>query len=206
MYWYHYIALASSGIFLANFCYHLIRLIRSGKPYDYAPGAGKTGPAIRYSFTGAMSPLKKESAYLHLPSYIAGIIYHLGSFLSILLFILNWFINLSFGLFTGILAICLLVSVCCGIGILTKRIIDINLKNLSNPDDYLSNILVTSFQLLTALTLIMDTFTPVYYIMSSLLLLYFPLGKLKHAIYFFAARYHLGFFYGWRGVWPPQQY
>ena len=205
MYWYHYIALASSGIFLANFAYHLIKLIRLGKPYDYAPGAGKIVPAIWYSFAGAMNPLKKESAFLHLPSYIAGIIYHLGSFLSILLFILNWFINLSFGLLSGILAILLIISVCCGIGILIKRIININLKNLSNPDDYLSNILVTSFQLLTALTLVMDTFIPVYYIISSLLLLYFPFGKLKHAIYFFAARYHLGFFYGWRGVWPPQQ-
>jgi hypothetical protein len=43
-----------------------------------------------------------------------------------------------------------------------------------------------------------------YFIAISLLFLYFPLGKLKHAIYFFAARYQLGFFYGWRGVWPPQ--
>lgn len=205
MYWYQYIALASSGIFLANFSYHLFKLIRLGRPHDYAPSAGKTGPAILYSFTGAMNPVKKESAFLHLPSYIAGIIYHLGSFLSILLFILNWFIHFSFGLLSGILAISLMISVCCGIGILIKRIIDINLKNLSNLDDYLSNIFVTSFQLLTALTLIMDTFIPVYYIISSLLLLYFPLGKLKHVIYFFAARYHLGFFYGWRGVWPLKQ-
>jgi hypothetical protein len=205
MYWYHYIALASSGIFLANFSYHLIKLIRLGKPHDYAPSAGMTGPAILYSFTGAMSPVKKESAFLHLPSYTAGIIYHLGSFLSILLFILKWFIDISFGLLSGFLAILLFISVCCGIGILIKRIISINLKNLSNPDDYLSNILVTSFQLSTALVLIMDSFTPVYYIISALLLLYFPLSKLKHVIYFFAARYHLGFFYGWRGVWPPKQ-
>ena len=30
-------------------------------------------------------------------------------------------------------------------------------------------------------------------------------GKLKHVVYFFAARYHLGFFYGWRNVWPPHK-
>ena len=32
-----------------------------------------------------------------------------------------------------------------------------------------------------------------------------PLGKLRHAVYYFAARYHLGFFYGWRNVWPNKE-
>jgi hypothetical protein len=34
-------------------------------------------------------------------------------------------------------------------------------------------------------------------------MLYIPAGKLRHTVYFFAARYHLGYFFGWRGVWPP---
>jgi hypothetical protein len=32
-----------------------------------------------------------------------------------------------------------------------------------------------------------------------------PLGKLRHVVYYFAARYHLGFFYGWRNVWPNHE-
>jgi nitrate reductase gamma subunit len=92
----------------------------------------------------------------------------------------------------------------CGIGILVKRINKHELRSLSNPDDYISNILVTVFQLVSALTLIEPVYLPLYFIITSALLLYFPLGKLKHAVYFFAARYHLGVFYGWRNVWPPK--
>ena len=44
---------------------------------------------------------------------------------------------------------------------------------------------------------------PSYYLTYSLLMLYIPIGKLRHTVYFFAARYHLGYFFGWRGVWPP---
>lgn len=91
-----------------------------------------------------------------------------------------------------------------GLGILIKRMIKKELKALSNPDDFISNILVTAFQFITALVLYNGQYFPVYFIIVSALLLYLPLGKLKHTIYFFAARYHLGFFYGWRGVWPPK--
>jgi len=45
----------------------------------------------------------------------------------------------------------------------------------------------------------------VYYVTAALLLLYIPVGKLRHLVYFFAARYQLGYFYGWRGSWPPSK-
>jgi nitrate reductase gamma subunit len=44
-----------------------------------------------------------------------------------------------------------------------------------------------------------------YYFISIILFLYLPFGKLKHAVYYFAARYHLGFFYGWRNTWKPKK-
>ena len=44
-----------------------------------------------------------------------------------------------------------------------------------------------------------------YYIITTILLLYMPVGKLKHLVYYFSARYHLGFFYGWRNVWPQKK-
>jgi hypothetical protein len=204
MVWYRWIVLISLGICLVNSLYHILRLVRLGKPKEYAPSAGDIGTAIQYSFTSAMNPLKKESAFLHLPTYTAGLIYHLGSFLSILLFLMTW-IRISMpDVLSWIISFFLLTSVACGFGILIKRIAKKGLRHLSNPDDYLSNILVTLFQGITAFTLITEFSLPAYYIITSLLLLYFPLGKLKHVFYFFAARYHLGLFYGWRGIWPPK--
>ena len=152
-----------------------------------------------------MNPLKKESAFLHLPTYSAGIIYHLGTFLSIGQFFIFW-ADVNFpNILTFPMVAFLLLSFACGIGILIKRMTKKGLRDLSSPDDYLSNILVTGFQLMTGVALLWDRAYPAYLIFSSLLLLYFPLGKLKHAIYFFAARCHLGFFYGWRGIWPPKK-
>ena len=40
---------------------------------------------------------------------------------------------------------------------------------------------------------------------AAALFFYLPLGKLKHLVYFFAARYQLGIFYGRRGVWPARR-
>ena len=204
MLWYHYIALVALIIFLGNFMYHLFRLIRAGKPVEYSVPAGKVNPAVIYSFTGAMSPAKKESAFLHLPTYTAGIIYHLGTFLAIALFLINWFIVFNISILTYLTALFLFISALSGIGILIKRCYKTNLRKISNPDDYISNILVTLFQAITGVFLIIPSVETFYYLLTALLLLYFPLGKLKHALYFFAARYHLGFFYGWRGVWPPK--
>jgi len=204
MYWFQWLSLFALFVCLLSCAYHFYMIVRLGNPPEYARRAGHVGRAVRYSFTGAMSPKVKESAYLHLPTYIAGIFYHTGTFLSIILFFLSMFNIWVHGWMKWAIIAFLLVSVFCGMGILIKRMIKNELRSLSNPDDYISNILVTAFQFITALLLFDPVFGPAYYIIASMLLLYFPLGKLKHAVYFFAARYHLGYFYGWRGIWPPK--
>lgn len=205
MYWYHWFAIAALAVCLSAFSFHLLRLIRLGKPRDYSARAGNTTSAIVYSFTAAMSPKNKESAFLHLPTYTAGIIFHIATFISIAVFFLLLF-NVSPGsLLSMLIMITAFSGAACGLLILAKRFLDKKLRMLSNPDDYLSNMLVTLFQLFTGLVILIPDMYPAYMIVSGLLLLYIPVGKLKHAIYFFAARYHLGFFYGWRNVWPPKK-
>ena len=201
---YHLIALVSLCICLALCLYHLFRLIRLGKPVDYSTPAGSVRNAIRYSFTGAMSPVKKESAFMHLPTYIAGIIYHMGTFLALLIFF-PLLLGMQFNtLFSIIVSLFLLASFGFGLGLFIKRVTKKGLRDLSSPDDYISNALVTLFQLMTILVLTIPSSVPFYFILSALLWIYIPVGKLKHVVYFFAARVQLGYFYGWRGVWPPK--
>jgi len=203
MNWYHWILLVSLGISLAFSAVQIIRFLGLAAPGDYAPGNSRTGRAVTYSFTGAMSPGKKESAFLHLPTYISGMIYHLGTFLA---FGLSLFIipGISFpGILNMIVTGFLAVSASCGIAILVKRIIHRGLKELSVPDDYISNILVTVFQVLTAFALLIHGIIPLWYIVMAVLLIYIPVGKLKHLFYYFPARYYLGRYLGKRGVWPP---
>jgi hypothetical protein len=182
-----------------------------GKPKDLSKKSGNLARAQLYSYTAAMLPAQKESAYLHIPTFTAGIFFHAGTFLSLLLFVVFFFAspmlfrnNLALAILVLLLSLGLAVSTVCGFSLLLKRIFSKKLRDLSNFDDYLSNFLTTIFQLFTAFYLIIgNSFDVYYYIFTSILLLYLPVGKLRHVVYYFAARYHLGFFYGWRNTWPP---
>jgi hypothetical protein len=199
---YKTISLTGFLICFITLTYHFLRLIRLGPPKDYSQKKGNLKTAISYSLTGAMNPFKKESAYLHFPTYTAGLIYHSGTFISFALYFLFLF-NVRFADSIQWVLFCVLIASCLsGLGIFIKRVTVKKLKHLSNPDDYISNLLVTGFQIFTPAVLIKETFSPFYFLFTALLFLYLPLGKLKHSVYFFAARYHLGFFYGWRGIWP----
>lgn len=199
---YHWVLLSGFAICFISCFYKLISIIRAGVPVDYAEALGKTGPAIKYSFTGAMSPKKKETAFLHLPTYIAGILYHLGTFLGFFIIILI-FLNVELNNFLiYIPAIFLAISGISGLAIFFKRVFNPKMLSLSNPDDFISNLLVTGFQLLLAIVLLVNNMYPVLFIYTTLLFLYIPIGKLRHLVYFFSSRYHLGVFYGRRGVWP----
>jgi len=185
-------------------------LIRLGKPKDLSQKSGNVARAVMYSNTTAMLPTKKESAYLHLPAYTAGVIFHIGTFLGLAFFVIFFFAAPAlFGeyslwklLIVGVLA----ASVVCGCILLLERLISRKLRALSTLDDYISCLLTTLFQLFTGLYLIFGNDLGVYYyLLASVFLLYIPVGKLRHVVYFFAARYHLGFFYGWRNSWPPHQ-
>jgi len=185
-----------------------------GSPKDLSKREGDIKGAVLYSFVKAMAPGNKESAYLHLPTYTAGIIYHIGTFLTLLLFIVFMVMtifgieipfNLSFLThFTLIIAGILFFTSLSGLLILAKRVVNKELRSLSGPDDYLSNIITTLTQLVTAFFMIFSTAKVVYFVIMTLFFLWLPVGKTKHLMYFFFARYHLGFFYGWRGTWPQK--
>lgn len=199
---FHYILLAGFCFLLISGILMIYKMIRAGYPRDFSHPIGNVGPAIFYSFTSGMSPLKKESAYLHLPTYIAGMFYHIGTFFAFFLLIIiffniplsSWLVNVSFVL--------LILTSLCGFSILLKRIFKTKLRNLSNPDDYVSNLIVTLFQLLTAVSLLQNSLLPYLFIWTTILFLIIPISKLRHLIYFFASRIQLGMFYGWRGIWP----
>ena len=202
MSWYEWLTVAALMICTLSLGFHFVRLVILGKPRDLARPAGSEKKGIRYSFTTGMSPAKKESAYLHLPTYAAGLVYHLGTFLSFGLLAASLFNVNPTGFLAGLFCGFLLISFSSGLFILIKRLWMRKMRILSNPDDYLSNLLVTLLQASTALSMFPGAeFVVIRFIIASVLLLYLPLGKLKHVVYFFAARYQLGIFFGRRGVW-----
>jgi len=202
MEWYHWAGVACFLFCLLVCGVHAFRLVRAGRSKDFATPAGSIPEGIRYAFTTAMKPGHKESAFMHLPTYFSGLVFHLGAFAATALFVVWPFYD--FTTLTGVPLVAAVLPVAgsaAGFGLLVKRMISPMLRSLSTPDDYLSNFLVTLFQGCAALALFIPAVTPTFYIAGALLWLYFPAGKLKHAVYFFAARYHLGVLFGSRGVW-----
>ncbi len=206
MNWYIIAALAALLICIISFAFQFFNLIKAGAPRDLSEKSGDLSGAILYSYTKAMMPKHKESAYLHMPTYAAGLIYHMGTFLSLALFVALLIFRFAGVEIPGIIslsiAVLLIITSLSGFGILLKRIVKKDLRYLSGPDDYISNLLTTMIQLLSALYLLFPATEPVYFVFAALLFLWMPVGKTKHVLYFFSARYHLGYFYGWRGTWP----
>ncbi len=202
---YHYILLTASIICFLASLRQLIQALNKKGDLDYAEPKGTANPAISYSFTNAMSPKKKETAFLHLPTYTAGILFHIGTFLCIFLLAVN-FIGFNIPEKIGYVIVAIMaVSIISIIAIFIKRIVNAKSRVMSNADDYFSNFLIIGFQVISCLAILMDNLLPLLFIYASVMLLYIPLGKLKHTVYFFAARIQMGRFYGYRGVWPPKR-
>lgn len=202
---YHWIFLIAFSICFLACVYSFVRALFLTAPREYAKAKGKVFPAVAYSFTKAMSPTRKETAYLHLPTYVSGILYHLGTFTSFLLVFLFFFDYYPPKAWSVLFAAFLALSFLAGLFILVKRIIKPGLRTLSNADDYISNLLVTTLHGFVVLTLLRNSLSPALLIYTSVLMLYIPVGKLKHIVYFFTSRIYLAIFYGKRGVWPLEK-
>jgi nitrate reductase gamma subunit len=209
---------------------HFIKLVKLGAPKEFSEEAGNISAGVLYSNTGAMLPKQKESAYKHLPTYTAGAFFHIGSFIALISFfvlIFDMFTSDAVSIFLfqkiiipGLIALCLWISSFCGVGLFIKRVISKKLRPISNADDYISVLLVVLFQIISAILFTIyafhfnfhnyfshaahNTIFCLYFLSATLLFIYLPFGKLRHTVYYFAARYHLGFFYGRRGTWPPK--
>lgn len=168
-----------------------------GSRQPFAAAAGDPAAGIRYAFTGAMSPGAKESVREHLPSYGLGLAFHGGIFTAFALLALHLAgLSLPRPLGWGAQAL-LALGVMGGGGLLLKRLLKAELRGLSRPDDVVSNLLATAF---VALGLMPG---PAWLVSAILLLVYTPLGKIRHCLFFFVARSHFGAFFGRRGVFPP---
>jgi nitrate reductase gamma subunit len=194
--------LACFVVFAAGTWYRLNQAFPRPGSRSLAAGRGDIPPAVLYSLTAAMMPWNKETARLHLRSYVLGIAYHTGILLGFLWLVLLFFrVNLP-GALVAASVLLLGLSAICGVALLMKRAATPAMRYFSNPDDYFSNLMATGFVVLTGAALRSSETVPALFVYAGILLLYVPVGKLRHAIYFGPARVYLGIFYGWRGVWP----
>lgn len=174
------------------------------RPAQSAP-AGSAWRGLLYAFGPGMSPAAKESTRAHPIVYALGVVYHLGIFTAAGVLIRVVTGAQAASAVPRVVALVLLAAgTFGGTALLIRRARSARLRAFSVPDDYLSNLLTTAFVALAAVALLAPGAAPVFMAASMLLLVWTPLGKIRHCLFFFAARGHLGRHYGRRGAFPPR--
>lgn len=196
------ILLAAAWAILALAALHR-RMASYGKRTLYSKPAGDPAAGIGYAFTQGMAPWAKESVMMNLPSYGAGMAFHAGVFTGFLLLLAAL---LGLGLPAWLLLaarVLTLAGALGGFSLLLKRLLNAQLRGLSCPDDFAANLLCSLFALLALLASFLPALAALWQAEAILLLVYAPLGKIRHCLFFFTTRCQLGAFFGRRGTFPP---
>ena len=114
----------------------------------FAPAAGDAAAGARYAFTKGMAPQAKESVRRNPFSYAAGMLYHCGVFAAfalLALHVLGVSLNVAGLHLSRVFAGMAMAGTLGGMALFAKRLLKAHLRGLSVPDDFFSNLLVTSF-------------------------------------------------------------
>jgi hypothetical protein len=174
----------------------------------FAPAAGSAARGVFYAFGPGMSPMAKESTRTHPWAYTLGVAYHLGVFAAfgylLLLLFGDGAARGPAGVSAALLGVLLFAGVIGGLGLLVRRYVTAHLRGLSVPDDAVANVLTTGFVALAGARLRSPAAEPALLAAAMLLLCYVPVGKIRHCVFFFVSRRHLGRHFGRRGTFPPR--
>jgi hypothetical protein len=167
---------------------------------DWSPAKGDSRSGVIYAFSLGMMPWAKESTRRHMLAYLRGIGFHVGIFAGLLALLVSplWARLPEVALY-GLAALTALGATL-GLAGEGMRWAERNLRHLSTLDDHAAVLLVTAFLATTAIALARPLWMPAMYLSAALLLLYAPLGKIRHCIYFFLSRLFFGWFVGRRAV------
>ncbi|MDQ7778414.1 MAG: hypothetical protein RDV41_01735 [Planctomycetota bacterium] len=182
----------------------LVQLLRArGTRVELGERAGSPLAGIAYNFTGAMLPSHKESATLHLSKFFVGVTMHIGAFTAFACLLLSRFgVNLT-GRARYPLVVIVGLGLAAGIFLCFRRVFSITLRRISSPDDFVAILATCGLMATTAVFLLYPPALTAAYIYAAVLLVYLPFGKLRHVVFFFAARAEFGARLGARGVYPP---
>jgi hypothetical protein len=196
-------ALAAAIVALAALAVLVQRTFARGRKSYLAPASGSAARGVAYAFGAGMLPGAKESASEHLPTYVTGVLYHLGILAALVSFILA---VVGIGLAPAVripAAAILATGSLAGLALAGRRASSHRLRALSVPDDYLANLLTDCFVASALLSAVAPAATPFFLAVAIPFFLYLPLGKVRHCVFFFVSRAFFGAFQGRRGVFPP---
>ena len=134
-----------------------------------------------------------------------GVGYHLGIFAALLRLLASLLPVAVPAAANVTLAVVLGLGLVCGLALLGKRTLDGRLRGISVPDDFLANLLVDVTLAVGLAASLNHELMPWFQLTGAVLLLYAPLGKLRHVVFLLASRRWSGAYFGRRGVRPNPQ-
>lgn len=174
-------------------------------PAERARPRGSAAKGVAYAFTLGMAPWAKESTRRHWLAYTRGVAFHLGIFLGLGVLLVSPWMRLAPAGLRAALGAGLLIGAGLGLAGFAARFLEPNLKALSTLDDYFAVLLVSLFLASGALWMFAPPTLPFFYFSAVILLVYAPLGKIRHCIYYAYSRLYYGLFVGRRAVLPHTQ-
>ncbi len=175
------------------------------RPKDRSLPKGSPNHGILYAFTLGMAPWAKESTRLHRTAYLRGIAFHLGIFLTLAILVASPWIPALPASWRFVLAAGCGLGAIFGLAGFVFRLVEGTLKKISTPDDYAAVLLVSLFMATAALWLVVPAAAPLFYLTSVLMLVYAPLSKIRHCLYFAFSRLFFGTYFGKHAVLPHSQ-
>lgn len=169
----------------------------------HAKPAGSPSGGLRHALAASLLPGGPWGFPGSLLLYLATLAFHAGMLAGlILLGALVFHAHLSTPVLHG-LGIVTLLGLLAALYLLLRRVVSQRLRALSIADDHLSGFLAAAFLGLAAGRAVSAAFEPWFLLGATLLLLYLPVGKLRHGLYFLLSRTATGAFFGRRGVLHP---
>ena len=194
------IALVIFGLIYAVKIWKLARLPH---PKEVSPAKGNLPRSIAASYASVLTPWRIESLHDHWVRWLTFAVYHLGIFAAIgATFTIPFLPDLMTPAVRWACAIAIGLAFVAGWMKLAWRLVRPEIRILSTPDDYFS-LLVLQLWFFVAIPAILwepHGWLVTYFVMTALLLVYVPLSKISHYIYWFFSRYFFGVRYGRRGV------
>lgn len=178
------------------------RTFSFGRQPRYAKAQGSAAKGVVYALGQGMLPWEKESASKHLPTFFAGILYHAGIFAATFFLITALLLFKLPDVAIRIVRLLAVIGLVSGIGLLVKRFALPYMRFISCLDDYIANILVGLLLLSTILATYYYVLQFAMMAVAITLLLYIPVGKIRHCVFFFYSRILFGTFFGRRGTLP----
>ncbi len=155
---------------------------------------------VLYAFTLGMAPWSKESTQIHAVAYLRGIAFHVGIFAGLAALLASPWLDAFPGIVRVLFAIITGMGAVMGVAGGVMRIVEHNLSAISTKDDHASVWLVTVFLAAMTAALLSTAWVPLMWIVAAAMLVYAPLGKIRHCIYFYFGRLFYGLHVGRRGV------